>query len=178
MPAQLPMRLQIPLINAAHGLTHYCLLILPTAVLSMMVRDGAFGADYGRIVQLATAMFVCYGVFSLPQGWLAARVGRRRLMTIFFFGTAASLIATGLATTPLALAVGLALVGGFVAIYHPVGTPLLIEAADGRPGRAIGVNGVCGNLGVTLAPVITGALAVPFGWRAGFFAPAAMLVVL
>ena len=171
-------RPQIVLINAAHGLTHYSLLILPTAVLSMAAPGGAFGADYGRILELATGMFLCYGLFSLPQGWLAARIGRHALLAVFYFGAAAALAATGLARTPAMLAVALAAAGAFVAIYHPVGTALLIEAAHERPGRAIGVNGVCGNVGVALAPVFTAFLAVQVGWRAGFLVPAALLLVL
>ncbi len=171
-------RPQLLLINAAHGLTHYSLLILPTAVLSMAVPGGAFGPHYGPILELATGMFVCYGLFSLPQGWLAARIGRRALMTIFFFGAAAALAGSGLARTPAMLAVALAAAGAFVAIYHPVGTALLIEAAAERPGRAIGVNGVCGNVGVALAPVITAFLAVQVGWRAGFIVPGALLALL
>jgi MFS family permease len=171
-------RPQIPLLNAAHGLTHYSLLILPTAVLSMAAPGGAFGADYGRILALATGMFLFYGLFSLPQGWLAARIGRRALMAIFFFGAGLALAATGLASTPLMLALALAAAGGFVAIYHPVGTALLVEAAADRPGRAIGVNGVCGNVGVAFAPVVTAFLAVQVSWRAGFLVPAVLLCVL
>jgi MFS family permease len=171
-------RPQIALINAAHGLTHYSLLILPTAVLGMAARGGAFGTEYGPILQLATGMFLCYGLFSLPQGWLAARIGRRALMTIFFFGAAASLAACGVASTPVMLALALAAAGAFVAIYHPVGTALLIEAAADRPGRAIGVNGVCGNVGVALAPVITAFLMLEVSWRAGFLLPAAALLLL
>jgi MFS family permease len=167
----------IPLLNAAHGMTHYSLLILPTAVLTMAHPGGAFGAEYGPILALATGMFLCYGLFSLPQGWLAARLGRKPLLAAFFFGTAVSLAASGVATTPLALALALAVTGAFIAIYHPVGTALLIEAAHEKPGRAIGVNGVFGNLGVALAPVVTAFLAAQIGWRAAFFVPAAALVV-
>jgi hypothetical protein len=82
-------RRQIVFINAAHSLTHYSLLILPTAVLAMAVPGGAFGTDYGRILERAPGMFVLYGLFSLPQGWLAARLGRKALMTAFFLGTLA-----------------------------------------------------------------------------------------
>ena len=67
---------QIGFINAAHALTHYSLLILPTAVLVMARPGGAFGPSYGPILALATGMFVFYGLFSLPQGWIAERVGR------------------------------------------------------------------------------------------------------
>ena len=67
---------QITFINAAHTLTHYSLLVLPTAVLAMAAPAGAFGEAYGPILALATGMFVLYGAFSLPQGWIAHRVGR------------------------------------------------------------------------------------------------------
>src|ERR1019366_9377175 len=54
---------------------------------------------------------------------------------------------------------------------HRVGTAMLVEAAGDRPGRAIGVNGVFGNLGVALAPVVTAFLANQAGWRAAFLLP-------
>ena len=162
---------QIAFINVAHGLCHYCLLVLPTAVLTMAYEGGAFGADYGGILILATAMFVLYGVLSLPQGWIAARTGRKPLITAFFLGTGLSLIAAGLATTPWMLALALAAVGSFAAIYHPIGTAMLVDAAGDKPGRAIGVNGMCGNFGVASAPVITAFLAIRFGWPAAFILP-------
>src|SRR4028119_14143 len=64
---------------------------------------GAFGDDYGPIVALAAGMFVLYGVGSLPQGWLAARIGRKALMAAFFIGTGLSLIAAGFVSSPLLL---------------------------------------------------------------------------
>ena len=126
---------QIVFVNAAHTLCHYSLLILPTAVLAMAVPGGAFGEDYGAIIALATAMFVLYGVLSLPQGWLAARIGRKNVMAAFFLGTGLSLIACGFAETPMALALALAATGSFAAIYHPIGTAMLVDAAGDRPGR-------------------------------------------
>ena len=93
-----PAARQIVFINTAHTITHYSLLILPTAVLAMAVPGGPFGQAYGPILALATGMFVLYGLLSLPQGWLAQRFGRKALMTAFFLGTGGSLIASGLAT--------------------------------------------------------------------------------
>jgi MFS family permease len=162
---------QIAFINTAHTLTHYSLLILPTAVLAMAVPGGAFGAEYGPIVALATGMFVLYGLLSLPQGWLAQRFGRKPLMTAFFLGTGVSLIAAGLADSPFGLAAALACAGAFAAIYHPIGTTMLVEAAGDKPGRQIGINGVFGNVGVALAPVVTAFLADALGWRAAFLLP-------
>ncbi len=167
-------RRQIAFINAAHSITHYSLLILPTAVLVMAHPGGPFGADYGPILALATGMFVLYGAGSLPQGWLAQRLGRKPMMAAFYFGTGLSLMAAGLIASPLALALTLAAAGAFASIYHPIGTAMLVDAAGDKPGRAIGVNGVFGNLGVASSPVITGLLAHYLGWRAAFIAPGAV----
>ena len=180
----LPNTRRIVFINTAHLLCHYCLLILPTAVLAMAVegspfqlvtgrvwQGSAFGGGYGPILALATGMFVLYGLLSLPQGWLADRFGRERMIAAYFFGTGAALVAAGFATGPLMLEGALAAAGAFAAIYHPIGTAMLVEAAGDRPGRALGTNGVCGNFGVSLAPVVTAAVAARFGWQAAFILP-------
>jgi MFS family permease len=169
---------QIAFINAAHTLTHYSLLILPTAVLAMAAPGGRFGDSYGSILTLATAGFVFYGVFSLPQGWIAHRIGRPALMTIFFIGTGLSMMATGLCGSPATLAVAIGATGLFAAIYHPIGTAMLVDAAGDKPGRAIGVNGVFGNIGVGLAPVVTAFLADFAGWRTAFLVPGAICAAL
>src|SRR5580658_9201085 len=173
-----PSRRQIVFINTAHTITHYSLVILPTAVLVMAVPGGPFGSSYASILALATGMFVLYGLLALPQGWLAQRFGRKILMTAFFLGVAASLIAAGLAHSSTMLAIALACAGGFASIYHPIGTTMLIDAAGDKPGSAIGVNGVFGNLGVALAPVVTAFLASAVSWRAAFIAPGLFCAVV
>lgn len=162
---------EIVYLNGAHLLTHYSLLILPTAVLAMAVPGSPFGSAYGPILALATGMFVLYGLMSLPQGWLAQRFGRKALITAFFFGNGVSLIGAGFAGSPTLLAIALAGSGAFAAIYHPIGMTMLIDAAGDKPGRTIGTNGVFGNIGVSLAPVVTAFLTTQFGWRLAFLLP-------
>lgn len=169
---------QTLLINLAHTFTHYSLLVLPTAVLAMARPGGAFGTEYGPILALATGMFVLYGLFSLPQGWLAERLGRKALMAAFFVGTGASMIACGMARSPVEMALALAGIGLFTAIYHPIGTTMLVEAAGDKPGRAIGVNGVFGNFGVALAPIVTAFMADQAGWRSAFLLPGILCLFL
>ena len=123
-------------------------------------------------------MFVLYGLLSLPQGWLAQRVGRKVLMTAFFLGTGTSLMASAFATSPWMLAATLGGVGVFTAIYHPIGTTMLVEAAGDKPGRSIGVNGVFGNVGVALAPVVTAFLAAQVSWRAAFLVPGVLCALV
>lgn len=170
---------QIVFINAAHTLTHYSLVILATAVLGIVVQaPDAFGGEYGTIMALGTGMFVLYGLGSLPQGWLAERFGRVAMVRLFFFGSGLALAAAGLSTGPAMLAASLLVLGGFLAIYHPICTAMLVEAAGRRVGRAMGINGVFGNLGVALAPVLTAVLVAWIGWRAAFLVPGAIALVL
>ena len=68
------------------------------------------------------------------------------------------------------LGVALFALGVFAAIYHPVGTAMIIENATQR-GRTLAFNGVCGNLGVSLAAGITAALTAALSWRGAFLVP-------
>jgi MFS family permease len=170
---------QIVFINAAHLLTHYGLLILATAVLGIVQQaPEAFGRDYGPILALGTGMFVLYGLGSLPMGWLAERFGRKAMMAAFFLGAGGAMLLAGITTAPLWLGLALAVMGAFSAIYHPIGTAMLVEAAGQRVGRAVGINGVFGNLGVALAPVVTALLAARLGWHVAFLVPGAISVGL
>ncbi|MFO1113722.1 MAG: MFS transporter, partial [Rhodospirillales bacterium] len=72
---------------------------------------------------------------------------------------------------------GLTLLGCFAAIYHPVGSAMLVSHAD-RLGRALGLNGVCGNMGAALAAVVSAALASLAGWQAAFVVPGAVALTV
>ncbi len=95
------------------------------------------------------------------------------MMAAFYLGCGVSLAGVGLAPNLITLALAMFALGIFAAIYHPVGMAMLIEAS-GAKGRTLAFNGVCGNLGVSLAAGISGALAYWVSWRAAFFVPAAI----
>lgn len=172
MLPQEPAARQIWFVNAAHIFTHYGLLILATAVLAVVLQEPeGFGTAYGPILALGTFMFVLYGLGALPMGWFAARFGRPGMLAAFFLGTGAAMIGAGFACGPLMLSVMLGLMGAFSAIYHPIGTAMLVDAAGVRVGAAMGVNGVFGNFGVALAPAVTAFVAATLGWRYAFMLP-------
>ena len=174
-----PATRQIVFINCAHTFTHYSLLILATAVLAMVLQEpGVFGTEYGPILALGTGMFVLYGLGSLPMGWLADRFGRKALMVAYFIGSGGFMALAGLATSPWLVAIALALMGAFSAIYHPIGTAMLVEAAGERVGRSVGINGVFGNLGVASAPIVTAFVAAGMGWRWAFLIPGLLCVAV
>lgn len=167
MPAE---RRTIAFVNVAHLLDHMLMLIFPTAILGM---GETFGLGFAEMLPLATGGFIAFGAGSIPAGWLGDRWSRRNMMALFFLGGGAATVLTGLAQTPLQLAAGLTAMGLFAAIYHPVGTALLVDAAP-RLGRAIGANGVWGNVGVAGAALVTGTLVEVAGWRMAFFLPGAL----
>src|SRR5476651_2062550 len=162
----------IAFLNWAHALDHFVLLIYPTVVIGLEV---IYKRPYAELIALSTAAFVAFGVFSLPAGWLADRWSRRNMMAAFYIGCGLSLVGVAAAPNLVGLAVAMFALGIFAAIYHPVGMAMLIEASGAR-GRTLAFNGVCGNLGVSLAAGISAVLATWLGWRAAFFAPAAVSI--
>jgi MFS family permease len=161
-------------INAAHVIDHMFMLIFPAAVLGM---TQAFALDFAALIGLSLGGFIAFGACSLPAGWLGDHWSRRRMMLVFFFGIGASAIFTGLSHSAPMLVLGLTLIGIFAAIYHPVGTAMLVAYAQNR-GREIGMNGMWGNLGVAFSALITGLLVAHFGWRAAFILPGVVTMVL
>jgi MFS family permease len=160
-------RVTIGFLNWAHALDHFVILIYPTVVIELAV---VYGRSYATLIALSTASFVAFGLFSLPAGWLGDHWSRRNLMIAFYVGCGISLVAAAFAPSLTALAVALFSLGLFAAIYHPVGTAMIVEHAKER-GRTLAFNGVCGNLGVSLAAGITAALTATLSWRGAFIVP-------
>jgi len=165
--AETSRRLVVGFLNWAHALDHYVMLIYPTVVIELAA---VYGRSYATLIALATASFVAFGLFSLPAGWLGDHWSRRNLMVGFYVGCGLSLVAAAFAPSLTVLAIALFSLGMFAAIYHPVGTAMVIEHAKER-GRTLAFNGVCGNLGVALAAGITAALTALLSWRGAFLVP-------
>jgi MFS family permease len=92
------------------------------------------------------------------------------MMVVFFLGIGVSMCLTGFAQTPWQVGMGLTLVGVFAAIYHPVGIAMLVAVPE-KLGRALGWNGLWGNLGLAVAALAAGAAMDLWTWRAAFFIP-------
>ena len=159
-------------LNIGHTLDHLVMLIFPTAVLAI---GGAWQMSYSELLPLALGGFIAFGAFSIPAGWLADHWSRTGMMRVFFFGIGAATLLTGFARTPAELAAGLAAIGMFAAIYHPVGIAMLV-ANRSDIGRTLGVNGVFGNTGLAFAALFSGALADLAGWRAAFILPGLLCI--
>jgi MFS family permease len=153
--------------NLGHSYSHIFMLLYPTVVLAL---ETELHMSYGELIALLTVGYVLFGVGALPAGWLGDRWSMVGMMLVFFLGIGASSILTGLMSTPLGIALGLALIGLFASIYHPVGMAWLLRNAV-NPGRALGINGIFGSLGVAAAGLIAGVLTDFISWRAAFIVP-------
>ncbi|MBM6580779.1 MFS transporter [Microvirga sp. BT689] len=167
MSPDLLSRRTIAFVNVAHALDHFVLLIYPTAVIAIAAERQL---TYASLISLSTGAFMAFGVFSLPMGWLADRIGRRNLLAIFFGGCGIACLGLSTANTPIMFGIWLFVLGVFSAIYHPIGSTMLVGHTS-HLGRDLGINGVWGNLGAALASGVTAVLAASLGWRAAFILP-------
>ncbi len=142
------------------------MLIFATAAALRLTTE--WGLSYAQLIPYATPGFIAFGVCAIPAGWLADKWSRQGMMVVFFIGIGLSSVLAGAAANPTQIAVCLALVGVFAAIYHPVGLAMVVQGRT-KTGLRLAVNGVWGNLGVASAALMTALLIDFSGWRSAFY---------
>ncbi len=160
-------RLALAFSNVGHSFSHLFMLLYPTVVL---VLEHEFSMSYGELLALMTIGNILFGVGALPAGWLGDRWSMPAMMVVFFVGLGGASVLTGLTSSPLGIAVGLAFIGLFASIYHPVGMAWLVRNAVNR-GKVLGINGIFGSIGVAGAGLTAGVLTDLISWRAAFIVP-------
>ena len=168
-------RIEFLFLNVGHFLDHLFLLVFATAAALSLARE--WGMSYAELIPYATPGFIVFAAGSIPAGWIADKWNREGMMAIFFIGIGVSSIFTAEAENPLQIAFGLAAIGLFAAIYHPVGLAMVIEGRK-KTGVALAINGIYGNLGVASAALLTGFLIDRADWREAFVLPGALAVVI
>jgi MFS family permease len=161
-------------IYAAHGASHGFVLVLPAVLVALRAE---FDASFTTLGTVATVSTMLYGLGALPAGLLADRLGAPVLLRVFAAGSA---ICCGLAAVAPGiwwLAASLALLGAAGALYHPSGLAEVTLNAPGG-GREIGIHGGFGNGGTALAPLVAGAVAAAWTWRASYGLAAVAAAVL
>ena len=158
--------------SLGHLLNHSLTLIYPVVMIQLATLYPQ--TSLTTLGLLGTVHYLFYGLGAFPAGWLTDRLGARNILLIYFLGSAAAVVYLVLTTGLINLAVGLALLGLFCALYHPSGLTLISHNSP-RISRHLGIHGIAGSLGLTLGPLVGGAVAGWFGWRApfalfGFFA--------
>jgi MFS family permease len=151
-------------VYAAHGATHGFVLVLPAVLVPLREE---FHASFTTLGSIATVSTMLYGLGALPSGMLADRLGAPLVLRVFaavsLVGCLLAMVSPGLGW----LAVALALLGAAGALYHPAGLAELTLNAPGS-GRVFGLHGGWGSLGTALSPLLAGAIAAAWSWRASY----------
>ncbi len=151
----------ITLTTASHALVHLFEGVLPPLIPLLMLE---FGTDYFHMGLVVTVFSYAFGIGSLPAGYLADKIGPRRLITLFLFG--AGILAMGVWSMNSLVNYGLLMggIGFFCSTYHPASNTL-ISLGIREKGRAFGIHGIAGSLGVAAVPVLSAWIGSALGWR-------------
>lgn len=164
-------------LNVGHFVDHMCMLIFAKAAFTAGLAFGlAPDGAYAEMIPYGIPSLVLFGAAAPVAAHLADIWSRNGMITVFFIGIGLSAIATSFAQT-LQVGAGLAVLGLFAAIYHPVGIAMVVEGG-GNVGTRVGANGVWGNMGVAAAPLVTGFLLAVHDWRLAFALPGAVAVAI
>ena len=150
----------------SHFITHGYMTLLPAV---LVVIAGEHSLSFTDIGIIASIGYFLYGLGSFPSGYLADRFGSKRVLTVGVFGMAVSSILVGLSPGAAGFAVTYALLGIFASIHHPAGLSFIARRVLTTRGRALGLHGVLGNVGLFLTPMAAAFSVMLFGtWRAAY----------
>jgi FSR family fosmidomycin resistance protein-like MFS transporter len=151
----------ILLTGVGHFSTHFLELMFPTVAVYLAADTGV---PLGKVLSWSFFGYLLFGIGALPAGLLGDRIGSRLMLIAGMAGMGVFAIAAGEATSGTALTICLAGIGLFASFYHPVGMSLITRVVSAR-GRALGINGIFGNLAIAVTPIITAVLCETVGWQ-------------
>ena len=151
----------ITLTTASHSLVHLFEGVLPPLIPLLMLE---FGTDYFHLGLVVTVFSYAFGIGSLPAGYLADKIGPRRLITLYLFGAGILAMGTWFMNSLVNYAILMGGIGFFCSTYHPASNTL-ISLAIREKGKAFGIHGIAGSLGVASVPVLSAWIGSALGWR-------------
>jgi DHA2 family multidrug resistance protein len=132
--------------------------------------QGSLSATQDQIAWVVTFNIVATAVVTPMSGWLATRLGRRRLMLGAVIGFAVASLLCGLATSVEELVFYRILQGACGAPLVPMSQSILLDTYPRHQhGPATAVFGVGVIMGPIIAPTLGGYLSEAYSWRWVFF---------
>jgi MFS family permease len=148
-----------------HFLSHFNMLVFPAVVLPLTIR---LDLSLAQVLGLSFWMYLLFGLTALPWGLVADRLGAKALMRLYYAGAGlCALAAARWIDTPALLSLSLAGVGLFSGIYHPTGLGMISKQIT-RVSVGMGINGMFGNLGLAMGPLMAGIVTWQWGPQAAF----------
>ena len=153
----------IGLVSAAHFVSHFHMMVLPP-LFPFLKQDFGIGfVELGFALTVGAAASVAA---QLPMGYLADRMGSRRLLILALCLGGSAIASIGLVNSYSWLLVAAALIGIANAVYHPADYAILsARIAASRIGKAFSVHTFAGMLGSAIAPATMLVLASTLGMK-------------
>jgi len=162
----------IGLVSLSHGINEFYGLVIPP-IIPLLVTD--LDITYAAAGLLLTVFYAMYSIFQLPAGIIADRIGKKRLLVWGLVGMAVGLLVASTARNYEMLLLAKVLMGISGSTYHPAGMAMISDSeSKDTEGKAMGVFGLGGQIGVASAPVIIGGIAALADWRTALLAAAAI----
>jgi MFS family permease len=154
------------LASGSHFMTHGFMTLFSAV---MVVIAGENSMSFMAIGIIANVGYFLYGLGGIPAGYLADRMGAKQVLTIGVFGMSISSLLVGLSFGMWPFAITYALLGLFSSIHHPAGLSFIARGVGSQRGKAMGVHGVMGNIGMFATPMVAaGCIWLFHSWRAAY----------
>ena len=150
------------LTTSSHSLVHMYEGVLPPLIPLLV---GEFSTDYFHLGIVVTIFSYAFGLGSLPAGYLSDRVGPRRLITLYLFGAGFLSVCILPVGSLWTYGILMGLIGLFCSPFHPASNTLISHGIREK-GKAFGINGIAGSLGIAIVPALSAWIGSAIVWKA------------
>ena len=159
--------------SVGHAFMHMFAAFYFVIILSIEIE---WNLSYDELIKLWSLGALLVGLGAIPFGWLSDRWSRSSMMVIMFLGMGISSVLCGLSSSVVGLFFGLSILGLACSIYHPVGIAWVVNSSK-KKGKALGINGIFGGIGIGSGAFIAGFLLKFFTWNMTFIIPGIISIV-